>query len=140
MEKDKHCADIFVAGDHGLLDNALNNLLENAWKYTSKNPNTLIEFGETQQNGEKVFFIRDNGFGFGMTYSDKLFQPFHRLHAEKEYPGTGIGLAIVQRIIRRHGGRIWAESEVGKGTTFYFTIGNTSGLEKDEIGQTQVRL
>jgi PAS domain S-box-containing protein len=132
--------DILVAGDHGLLDIALNNLLENAWKYTSKNPNALIEFGEAQHDGEKVFFVRDNGIGFDMTYSDKLFQPFHRLHTDKEYPGTGIGLAIVQRILRRHGGRIWAESEVGKGTTFYFTIANTSGLEKDEIGQTQVGL
>jgi PAS domain S-box-containing protein len=114
--------DLFVAGDRGLLDIALNNLLENAWKYTSKNPNALIEFGETRQNGEKVFFVSDNGIGFDMNYSDKLFQPFQRLHADKEYPGTGIGLAIVQRIIRRHGGRIWAESKVGEGTTFYFTI------------------
>ena len=123
--------DKLVAGDHGLLDIALNNLLENAWKYTSKNPNALIEFGETQNNGEKAFFVRDNGIGFDMTYSDKLFQPFQRLHTDKEYPGTGIGLAIVQRIIRRHGGRIWAESEVGEKTTFYFTIENASGLEKD---------
>ena len=115
--------DLLVAGDRGLLDIALSNLLENAWKYTSKNPNALIEFGETQQNGGKEFFIRDNGIGFDMTYSDKLFQPFQRLHTDKEYPGTGIGLAIVQRIIRRHGGVIRAESEVGKGTTFYFSIG-----------------
>jgi light-regulated signal transduction histidine kinase (bacteriophytochrome) len=114
--------DILVAGDRGLLDIALTNLLENAWKYTSKKSNALIEFGETRQNGEKVFFVRDNGIGFDMNYSDKLFQPFQRLHTDKEYPGTGIGLAIVQRIIRRHGGRIWVASEVGKGTTFYFTI------------------
>ena len=115
--------DILAPGDPGLLDIALSNLLENAWKYTSKNPDALIEFGETQQNGGKEFFIRDNGIGFDMTYSDKLFQPFQRLHTDKEYPGTGIGLAIVQRIIRRHGGLIRAESEVGKSTTFYFTIG-----------------
>ena len=122
---------ILVAGDPGLLDICLKNLLENAWKYTSKNPNALIEFWKTQHNGEKVFFVRDNGIGFDMTYGDKLFQPFQRLHTDKEYLGTGIGLAIVKRVIRRHGGRIWAESEIGKGTTFYFTIGNITAMPNE---------
>jgi PAS domain S-box-containing protein len=118
--------DISVAGDERLLEICLKNLMENAWKFTAKNQNALIEFGETKQDEEKVYFIKDNGVGFDMAYKDKLFQPFQRLHTDKEYPGTGIGLAIVQRIIRRHGGRIWAESEVGKGTTFYFTIGTAA--------------
>lgn len=109
-------------GDKSLLTIALRNLLENAWKFTAKCPQTRIEMGELARNGTKVYFIRDNGTGFNMKYIDKLFQPFTRLHTDKEYPGTGIGLAIVQRIIRRHGGKIWAESESGKGTTFYFTL------------------
>ena len=125
--------DIFVAGDPGLLDISLKNLLENAWKFTSKNPSALIEFGESQQNDEKVYFIKDNGVGFDMTYVDKLFQPFQRLHTDKDYPGTGIGLAIVKRIIRRHGGRIWADSEIGKGTAFYFTIGNIVAMPTENI-------
>jgi light-regulated signal transduction histidine kinase (bacteriophytochrome) len=125
--------EILVAGDPGLLDICLKNLLENAWKFTSKNPSALVEFGETQQNDEKVYFIKDNGVGFDMTYVDKLFQPFQRLHTDKDYPGTGIGLAIVKRIIRRHGGRIWAESEIGKGTAFYFTIGNIVAMPTENI-------
>jgi light-regulated signal transduction histidine kinase (bacteriophytochrome) len=103
------------------------------WDNTSKNPSALVEFGETQQNDEKVYFIKDNGVGFDMTYVDKLFQPFQRLHTDKDYPGTGIGLAIVQRIIRRHGGRIWAESEIGKGTTFHFTIGSIVAMPTENI-------
>jgi len=114
--------DLIVKGDMALLRIALNNLLENAWKYTSKCPTTRIEIGSLIQNGEKVYFIKDNGIGFDMQYKDKLFQPFQRLHTGNEYQGTGIGLATVQRVIRRHNGSIWAESEVGKGTTFYFTL------------------
>ena len=114
--------DLMFKGDPALLRVALNNLLENAWKYTSKCQQTRIEIGMINQNAEKVYFIRDNGIGFAMQYANKLFQPFQRLHTGKEYPGTGIGLATVQRVIRRHNGRIWAESEVGKGTTFYFTF------------------
>jgi PAS domain S-box-containing protein len=115
--------DIIASGDKNLLEIALRNLLENAWKFTSKNPQTLIEMGVTARDGERDYFIRDNGCGFDMQHKDRLFKPFERLHTEKEYPGTGIGLAIVQRIILRHGGRIWAESGKDKGTTFYFTLG-----------------
>jgi signal transduction histidine kinase len=109
-------------GDRNLLQIGLVNLLENAWKYTSKCEKANIEFGLVRDNEETIYFIRDNGTGFDMQYANKLFQPFQRLHTGKEYPGTGIGLATVQRIIRRHGGRIWAESVVGKGTTFHFTL------------------
>ncbi len=114
--------EVIVNGDKNLLQIALNNLLGNAWKYTGKCEKTRIEFGVARQNGETVYFVRDNGVGFDMRYAGKLFQPFQRLHSSKDYPGTGIGLATVQRVIRRHGGRIWAESEIGKGTTFYFTL------------------
>ncbi len=116
-------SNLIVKGDATLLRVALNNLLENAWKYTGKCSQTRIEFGATRQSGETVYFIRDNGIGSDMKYRDKLFQPFQRLHSSDEFPGTGIGLATVQRVIRRHGGRIWAESEVGKGATVFFTLG-----------------
>jgi light-regulated signal transduction histidine kinase (bacteriophytochrome) len=116
--------DILVNGDQGLLDICLKNLLENAWKFTANNTEAVIEFGAMQRDGQTVYFVKDNGIGFDMTYSDKLFHPFQRLHSGNEYPGTGIGLAIVQRIVRRHHGDIWGESEINKGTTFYFTIGN----------------
>lgn len=110
-------------GDLPLLKILLQNLLENAWKYTGKSELARIEVGVMPQNGEDVFFIKDNGVGFDMTYAGKLFHPFQRLHSEMEFSGTGIGLAIVQRIVRRHGGRAWGEGEAGKGATFYFTIG-----------------
>jgi signal transduction histidine kinase len=113
---------ISLKGDVNLLKIVLENLLDNAWKFTGKNPETRIEFGSMQRDGESVYFVRDNGAGFDMAYADKLFVPFQRLHSIAEFPGTGIGLAIVQRIVRRHGGNIWAEAEVGKGATFYFTI------------------
>ncbi len=104
------------------MQSALQNLLENAWKFSSKEAQTEIEVGRTTVDGEKAYFVRDNGAGFNMAYSDKLFGAFQRLHGVDEFPGTGIGLATVQRIINRHGGRIWAESKVGKGATFYFTL------------------
>lgn len=100
---------------------ALENLLGNAWKYTGKRPAPRIEFGSQVVNGETVFYIQDNGVGFDMEHYDKIFLPFERLHRLDDYEGTGIGLATVQRVVAMHGGRIWAEAEVGKGAIFYFT-------------------
>lgn len=109
-------------GDPSLLRAALENLFGNAWKYTNRHPRATIEFGETVHEGERVFFVRDDGAGFDMAFAKKLFQPFSRLHSAREFEGTGIGLATVQRIVARHGGRIWGESEVEKGAAFYFTL------------------
>jgi PAS domain S-box-containing protein len=114
---------MLVNGDASLLRIALENLINNAFKFSSKCEQPVIRIGEMEQSGERVFFVRDNGVGFNMDYADKLFIPFQRLHSMQEYPGTGIGLVTVKRIITRHGGRLWPESEVGVGTTFYFTLG-----------------
>ena len=113
---------ITVSGSKELLHAALENLLDNAWKFTSEKETRRIQFGTTVLNGETVYFVRDNGVGFDMEYADKLFGTFQRLHPKEAYPGTGIGLATVKRIIDRHKGRVWGESEVGKGATFYFTL------------------
>ncbi len=109
-------------GDNNLIEIALKNLLENAAKFSSKSSRAVIEFGQVEEEGRKAFFVRDNGVGFDMAYSNKLFGVFRRLHKASEFPGTGIGLASVQRIINRHGGRIWAEAKVNEGATFYFTL------------------
>lgn len=111
-----------VDGDERLLKAAMENLLSNAWKFTSRNENANIEVGVMRENERSVYFVRDNGAGFDMNYVDKLFGAFQRLHSANEYPGTGIGLATVQRIIHRHGGRIWADAVLNKGAIFYFTL------------------
>ena len=114
---------LFAKGDPILLTVVLENLLGNAWKFTSKKEEAAIEVGmETAVDGSAVYFVRDNGAGFDMKYADRLFNPFQRLHAEMEFPGTGIGLATVQRVIQRHGGRIWALGQKDRGATFYFTL------------------
>ena len=107
--------------DMDLVRIVLDNLLGNSWKFTVGKDQAVIEFGAIGQNGETVYFVRDNGVGFDMRYADKLFMPFQRLHGE-EFEGTGIGLATVARIIYRHGGRIWAEGVPGAGATFFFTL------------------
>ncbi|HZV82670.1 MAG TPA: ATP-binding protein [Geobacteraceae bacterium] len=113
---------LVVRGDRSMLTICLENLLGNAVKYTARNPSAEVEFGETCLSGEKVFFVRDNGVGFNMAYAGKLFEPFCRLHHDAEFEGSGIGLPIVQRIIERHNGRIWADAREGAGATFFFTI------------------
>jgi signal transduction histidine kinase len=113
---------IFVTGDPTLLGAAMSNLLANAWKFTSHHERATIEFAAAKLNGDVAYYVRDDGAGFDMEYADKLFGAFQRLHDTTEFPGTGVGLATVQRVVHRHGGRIWAEAEVEKGATFYFTL------------------
>ena len=119
-------ASLPAQGDPHLLRIAMENLLGNAWKFTSHTPNARIAFGAEEGSGETVYFVRDNGAGFDMSYADKLFLPFQRLHDPGEFEGSGIGLATAQRIIRRHGGRIWAEASPGHGATFRFTLSERS--------------
>jgi signal transduction histidine kinase len=113
---------MIAKGDSRLLSVVLNNLLGNAWKFTSKSPTALIEFKKEEIDGRDTFCIRDDGAGFDSAFADKLFAPFQRLHRVSEFEGTGVGLAIVQRVIQRHNGRIWADSEIGQGATFRFTL------------------
>ncbi len=112
-----------ASADPRLIEVVLSNLLGNAWKFTSKTANARIEFGSTGQDGKTVYYVKDNGAGFDQALAEKMFWPFQRLHTAEEFEGTGIGLTIVERVVRRHGGRVWAEGEPGKGATVYFTLG-----------------
>jgi light-regulated signal transduction histidine kinase (bacteriophytochrome) len=114
---------LMAEGDTRLLTIAFENLLGNAFKFTSKSERAQIWVGRESQGQEQVYFVRDSGAGFDMAYASKLFAPFQRLHADDEFEGTGIGLATVQRVIARHGGRIWAQAAKGQGATFFFTLG-----------------
>jgi light-regulated signal transduction histidine kinase (bacteriophytochrome) len=116
--------DVLAEGDPALLRAVFDNLLGNAWKFTAGREVANIAFGTTEKDGAVVYYVKDNGAGFDMAYAGKLFIPFQRLHQASEFAGTGIGLATVQRIARRHGGEIWAEGIVGRGATFYFTLGS----------------
>jgi signal transduction histidine kinase len=117
-------------GDAHLLRIVMENLLRNAWKYTSRREQARIEFGRTTKDGRRAYFVRDDGSGFDPSSAHRLFQPFQRLHSTAEFPGTGIGLATVRRIIQRHSGEVWAEGETDKGATFYFTLGT---VPKDSV-------
>ncbi len=115
-------AGLTASADQGLIEIVLSNLIGNAWKFTAKKEQVRIEFGIVHQNGKVVYYVRDNGAGFNQEYAQKMFWPFHRLHSEEVFEGTGIGLAIVERIIHRHGGKVWAEGIEGKGATIYFSL------------------
>jgi signal transduction histidine kinase len=112
-----------VAGDANLLRIALGNLIGNAWKFTARAPAAMIHVGSCEQEGATAYFVRDNGVGFDMEFAEKLFHAFERLHDARDFPGSGVGLAIVDRVVGRHGGQVWAESTPGQGATFYFTLG-----------------
>ncbi len=125
-------------GDQSLLEHVLTNILSNAFKFTATRDPARIEVGAYEEGAEQVYFVRDNGVGFNMKYADKLFGVFQRLHSESEFPGTGIGLSIVRRIILRHGGRVWAESRPQQGTTLYFSLPappGPHGAAQHEAGQ-----
>ena len=121
-------------GDSRLLEIALTNLFSNSLKFSEKRPLTKVEFGMTLQDRREVYFVRDNGVGFDMTYAGKLFGAFQRMHSESEFPGTGIGLATVQRIVHRHGGMIWADAQPDAGAVFYFTLAGVSQQARDAAG------
>jgi light-regulated signal transduction histidine kinase (bacteriophytochrome) len=119
---------ILVNGDRNFLKVVLHNLFDNAWKHAGRCEEAIIEFGVIDVYGKKALFVRDNGKGFDMAHVDKLFRPFQPLPGTEEFVGRGIGLATVERIIMRHGGRVWAEGELGKGATFYFTLSSTDDM------------
>ncbi len=114
--------EVMAEADRRLLQVVLENLLGNAWKFTAKRTDALVEFGVARRDNEPAYFVRDNGAGFDMNLVERLFTPFQRLHAETEFTGTGIGLATVQRIVGRHGGRVWAEGAVDRGASFFWTL------------------
>jgi light-regulated signal transduction histidine kinase (bacteriophytochrome) len=116
--------------DPGLMKQVLVNLLANAVKFTSQQERAVIEIGSLNGGSKPTIFVRDNGVGFNRQYADKLFGVFQRLHRPEDFPGTGVGLATVQRIVQKHGGRAWAEAELGKGATFYFTLGKEKGSDR----------
>src|SRR5262249_43663467 len=116
---------IIGVGDGSLVRVALENLIGNSWKFTGRVAKARIEFGAVDRNGSTVYYVRDNGAGFDMANVDTLFSAFQRLHTAEEFPGTGIGLPTVQRIVRRHGGTVWAEGEINQGATFWFTLAPT---------------
>jgi light-regulated signal transduction histidine kinase (bacteriophytochrome) len=118
---------VVAQGDPVLLRTALENLVGNAWKFTATRASATIAFGVETRDGQSVYFVRDDGAGFDMVGADRLFSPFQRLHTTDQFPGTGVGLATVQRIVHRHGGRIWAEGAVGRGAVFRFTLGGAKG-------------
>jgi light-regulated signal transduction histidine kinase (bacteriophytochrome) len=111
-----------VQADPAMMQVAVGHLIDNAWKYTVEKERATVEFGRKEERGCMIYYLRDNGAGFDMRYADRLFAPFQRMHKESEFEGVGVGLATVQRIIHRHGGKIWADAEVGVGATFYFTL------------------
>lgn len=130
--------DISAEADPGLMRVVMQNLINNAWKYSSKAGRAMIEFGADVQPDRTVYYVRDNGVGFDMAHTSKLFGAFQRLHSDKEFEGTGVGLATVQRIVHRHGGEIWAESAVGNGATFHFTLCHAKS-ERDQLLQHDVQ-